>query len=1090
MLLDAGGRRHLVHADPALVNTIATAGMPDEDALRRGDALVLVPSLASAVDGIARQSICAPFRSPTGTVLGYAVISWIGEPPGSATLMHVQAACSGLARICDADEEPALEYIPSSSARSLATLLRARFSCDVIEISGRHNPSGTGVIFAREPGEAEEEPDEAFTIGPGDGTQCNNEQRAMRAGMPGDLARSPGMRSAIHATIEKGEWTWRITAGNRGQQSLSEGDASVLAALCAPFVDAIARDASMLEIDEAQPDSADLTARINSLTQRVADLREEAHRWATISDVLAEVSARESVEEIAGPVTSTLLKLFDGDECSLIVARDDLIQTVGISRRNEPARPADAFPPRPRSELPTIAFGVATDHLQATLPGVHPGRAAMRSEMFALIGEVDRPLGLITIRSERPEAFNASHAAQLHRVVRPLRAALHYFEGRRRTELRARQLEKVNRILASLSAGGSLVELSQQFLRESRLLFGASMAAITRFDEDGDEGEITERDSDIWDVALPARLPLAELNAGWPAGSGAALVMDARTEGSPARFAAQLQELGLYSALRVPLLVKGHVAGAITLWGEGTGRFTEEDADLLAAVTRPFAIAVEKAAVVESLAESERRYRTLVSRAEEMIFLFDAETHALLDGNAFAARTLGYSEHEFLHLKMDDFFDGDPSLLNSDVQALLHEGDLHISERRYRRVDGSSLEVDIVASAITYEGRSAILTLARDVSEHKSLQRQLVQSQKMESLGSMAGMVAHDFNNLLTTILGFAGLLKRSTTLDSEERENLGLIEDAARRAADLTGRLLAFARGGLARFGPVDLQEVVNDTLNLAATAIPQTICLTTDLPGSPVLVEGDSVQLQSALLNIVLNAKDAMPDGGTLHLALSQHDSAATLVISDNGSGMDDETRTRIFEPFYTTKPAGSGTGLGMAITYGIVQGHHGGIAVKSKLGEGTRFEITLPRLPDTTGAREQPQPSVGDGTLILIVDDDEMVRRSTSATLAHMGYNVVQAASGATAIELVRARPERFAAILLDLVMPGLNGSETFRAVTAIRADLPVIICTGYAAEAHIDTDVKRRIAGLLQKPFAAERLAVMLSGVGAPPPRPLK
>jgi PAS domain S-box-containing protein len=608
------------------------------------------------------------------------------------------------------------------------------------------------------------------------------------------------------------------------------------------------------------------------------------------------------------------------------------------------------------------------------------------------------------------------------------------------------------------------------------------MTAIIRYEDGDSSGTVSQQDCGAWDVAFPASLPLSEVAPSL----SPTFAQEPAELGEIRTFSAQLQKLGLYSVATVPLFVKGALFGAVVAWGEGENRFTLDDAEMLAAVAGPFAIALEKAAALESLADSERRYRTLVSSSQEMIFLFDADSRRILDGNEFAAQTLGYTSDELFALRIDDFFDGEPLTLESDVAALLEQGELHTTERRYRRSNGNVFEVDIVASAINYDGRSAILVLARDVSDQRSLQRQLVQSQKMESLGSMAGMVAHDFNNLLTTILGFAGLLKRSATLDVDERENLSMIEDAARRAADLTGRLLSFARGGLARFGPVDLREVITDTLSLAQTAIPQSIRLTTELPVEPLIVEGDGGQLQSAIMNIVLNAKDAMPDGGSLHIELCELDSAARVTITDTGAGMDEETRTRMFEPFYTTKPAGSGTGLGMSITYGIVQGHHGGIDVQSERGSGTCFTLTFPTFHEAPPVVEDSHVPV-DGTLILIVDDDEMVRRSTSATLVHLGYNVVQAASGATAIELVRARPERFAAMLLDLVMPGLTGSETFRAVSAIRSDLPVIICTGYAAEAHIDMDVKRRIAGLIQKPFAVERLTAMLTVVGAPPPR---
>jgi len=544
---------------------------------------------------------------------------------------------------------------------------------------------------------------------------------------------------------------------------------------------------------------------------------------------------------------------------------------------------------------------------------------------------------------------------------------------------------------------------------------------------------------------------------------------------------------GLHSIIRAPLVVHDTVRGAVSLWAEGTGRFSVEDAELLGSLTRPLALALEKAAALESLGESELKYRSLVAQAEEMIFLFDSGTHRILDANTYTARLLGYEPFELTKLRIDDISGTTPEELATNLATTLADGELHISDSQYRRKDGTLIDVDIVASLVAYGGRQAILVLARDVSERKALMRQLVQSQKMDSLGAMAGAVAHDFNNLLTTILGFAGLLKRSPNMDAEERENLALIEDAARRAADLTGRLLSFSRGGLVRFGRVDLRTVVEDTMSLAEPTLHAALSAAVSLPHSPVYIEGDAGQLQQALTNIVLNARDAMPEGGNIAISLAVEGAVAVVTIEDNGPGMDEETRMRIFEPFYTTKPVGSGTGLGMAITYGIIQGHHGDISVSSQEDRGTTFTISLPLYHDSTPGGPVDIFNAGEGNLVLVVDDDAMVRRTTTATLAELGYNVVEAPGGSTAVEIVRARPDRFSVVLLDLVMPGMTGSETFRALTAIRPDLPVVVCTGYAADSHIDTDVKRRIAGLVQKPFTAERLARALEAAGAKPTR---
>jgi PAS domain S-box-containing protein len=609
-----------------------------------------------------------------------------------------------------------------------------------------------------------------------------------------------------------------------------------------------------------------------------------------------------------------------------------------------------------------------------------------------------------------------------------------------------------------------------------------------QFEHDTGRGRVLAQDSDLPGNNLPTDFLLEEMHSARMVHQPTPqLVVDARREGALNARHLDLIHAGVYSAIRAPLVVHDTVRGAVSLWGEGAGRFTFEDADLLGTLTRPLALALEKASALESLGESELKYRSLVAQADEMIFLFEPVNLRLLDANSFTSRALGYPQADLTQLTLDRLLDAPLDEIVNNVAMAVADGELHLTDARFLRIDGSTIEVDAVASMVTFGGRQAVLVLARDVSERKALLRQLMQSQKMDSLGAMAGAVAHDFNNLLTTILGFAGLLKRSRNMDIEERENLALIEDAARRAADLTGRLLSFSRGGLVRFGKVDLRMVVEDTLQLAEPTMHAGLEVSRFVPETPLLVEGDSGQLQQALTNIVLNARDAMPEGGKIEVSLTVDGTVAVVKIADTGPGMDEETRVRIFEPFYTTKPLGSGTGLGMAITYGIVQGHHGDIAVESEPGRGTTFTISLPLL-DVAGDQVPTDAfNAGEGNLVLVVDDDAMVRRTTTATLTELGYNVVEAPGGSTAVEILRARPDRFSAVLLDLVMPGMTGSETFRALTAVRPDLPVVVCTGYAADSHIDTDVKRRIAGLVQKPFTAERLARALAVAGAMPTR---
>jgi PAS domain S-box-containing protein len=828
----------------------------------------------------------------------------------------------------------------------------------------------------------------------------------------------------------------------------------------------------------------------------VTTLRLQTQRTRAVLDILAALGPAETLEQVAGPVANALRVMYGADHCLIsTVDREDVVlvavdSSIGDWKIGDRVPLAELWDEEgPAGPVLRVVSDLATDETDVATGSVTRS-SGMRSAMRVLIGTPHDPLGVVTLGSRLAGRFSETDARQLAQIVQPLAVSARYFRSKREAQLRTERLETTNRILTRLSAGGTPDHLARGFLAECRVLFDSPHGSAVQFDHDGDTGRILAVDSTLPGDHLPNEFALGDMHSARLVRQPTPhVIADARLEPGLNIRHLQLINAGIYSVIRAPLLVNDVVRGAVSMWGDGTSRFTTEDAELLGAISRPLALALEKAYALESLGESELKYRSLVAQAEEMIFLFEPVTLRLLDANSFTSATLQYEHNEITTLRLDAIMDATSEDISTNVATALADGELHLSDVRFRRRDGSLLDVDVVASVVSFGGRQAILMLARDVSERRAIMRQLVQSQKMDSLGAMAGAVAHDFNNLLTTILGFAGLLKRSTNMDTEERENLALIEDAARRAADLTGRLLSFSRGGLVRFGRVDLRTVVEDTLTLAQPTMHTGLTLECSMHESPSYIDCESGQVLESLLIIVLNARYAMPETGNILVSLGIEGSVAVVRIADDGPGMDEETRMRIFEPFYTTKPAGSGTGLGMAITYGIIQGHHGDISVESSPGVGTCFTITLPLLePNAT----EPVDSfnAGEGNLVLVVDDDAMVRRTTTATLTELGYNVVEAPGGATAVEILRARPDRFSAVLLDLVMPGMTGSETFKALTAIRPDLPVVVCTGYAADSHIDTDVKRRIAGLVQKPFTAERLSRALLAAGAQPTRPAR
>ncbi len=495
------------------------------------------------------------------------------------------------------------------------------------------------------------------------------------------------------------------------------------------------------------------------------------------------------------------------------------------------------------------------------------------------------------------------------------------------------------------------------------------------------------------------------------------------------------------------------------------------------------------ASEAEARAEASRaRLASIVEAGTDAVITTDPRGR-LTDVSQVGRRLLALdAEEDVTVFTLEDVFPASDaiSLRNEGIPSAARTG-LWSSELTMIGRQGEEIPVAVIALAHR-DASSEIASysfVARNITERRRSESALRQTQKLESLGTLAGGIAHDFNNLLMAIMGFAGLLKRSSSLGEADRDRVLLIEEAARNGGDFTGRLLAFSRGGLAHIGPVDLRTVISDTLRLAEPTLQRRVTVSTSLPDQPVMVESDFTQLEQAILNIILNARDAMPDGGNLAIRLWSEDDYAFVAIKDNGIGMDEATRLRIFEPFYTTKPTGAGTGLGLAMTYGIVQGHRGQLTVESTPGVGSTFTIRLPALKAVDGSL----PVLEDDALqpaILVVDDDEMVRRSLTATLSELGFHAIGVASGADAVAAIRANPSRFLAVLLDLVMPGMTGGETYRQINAIRSDLPVIVCTGYAADSQIDDEVKRRIAGLIQKPFSAEKLESVLRRIGVEPP----
>ncbi len=501
---------------------------------------------------------------------------------------------------------------------------------------------------------------------------------------------------------------------------------------------------------------------------------------------------------------------------------------------------------------------------------------------------------------------------------------------------------------------------------------------------------------------------------------------------------------------------------------------------------------------VQAILASEVRYRRLFETAQDGILILDAETGQVVDANPFMKELLGYSQEEFLMRKLWEIgpFKGEVASKITFAE-LQHKDRIHYEGLPLETKDGRRVEVEFISNSYFVDKKRFIQCNIRDITERRKLEAQFRQSQKMEAIGQLAGGVAHDFNNILAVIQMQADLLKNASDSSPAQLDFANEISAATQRAATLTRQLLLFSRKEILQLRDLDLNESINNMTKMLRRTLGEDVNMQFKFAMQPLFIHADAGMMDQVLMNLAVNARDAMPKGGRLVIetsaaefdesvraqsALARPGSFVCLSVSDTGCGIPAENLPRIFEPFFTTKEVGKGTGLGLATVFGIVQQHQGWINVYSEVGQGTTFRIYLPRLAKMSEQKNElpvSAPVRGGDETILLVEDDAFLRASVHKTLSQLGYRVLEAFNGVEALEMWKQHRDEIKLLLTDLVMPGgINGKELGERILKENPKLNVIYTSGYSAEiAGKDFPLEEGV-NFLTKPFQAQKLAQII------------
>ena len=866
---------------------------------------------------------------------------------------------------------------------------------------------------------------------------------------------------------------------------------------------------------------------------------EEARRLARENAAMAEIgriiSSTLDIEEVYEKFADEVRKLIPFDRLSINLVNSEEGTVINAYRSGVEVagrRPGEVLPLRgsivehiSRTRKTLNICPKDESELKESYPTlVSTFQAGLRSMMSVPLFSRDRVVGVLHFRSTQPLAYSDADARIAESISAQIAGAIlnaRLFAERRRAEAalkrseeEARHLAQENAIMAEIGqilcstlnierVYERISEAAKKLMPFERMAINIIIPEMNSFTIPYVSGKdvVSRRKGDVIPLAGTAAAEVLRTRS-------SLLIRKEEMKTLPNRFPGLLPlvKSGFQSIVMIPLISQDRVIGILNLQRITPPDFTEENLRLGEKVGAQIAGAVansqlyaERERAERAHKESEEKYRLLVENANDAIFIIQGG--AILFSNIKTEKLFGYAAEELAAIPFRDHIHpaDREGVYGGNAEESEREKFLKPQSFRIRNKSGQEVWIELKSVSIEWEGKAATLNFASDITEQKKLEAQFLQAQKMEAVGRLAGGVAHDFNNLLTVINSNSQLALMELKDWDPLREKFESIHKAGERAANLTRQLLAFSRRQMVEMAVIDINALLRDLEKMLNRLIGEDIDLTTLLHQGLGRVKADPGQIEQAILNLVVNARDAMPSGGKLTIETANElvdekyalrhmeikpGRYVMLSVSDTGVGMPPEVKERIFEPFFTTKEKGKGTGLGLSTVYGVVKQSGGEIWIYSEVARGTTVKIYLPEVNEPLEAMKKRAVNTkipGGKETILVVEDEDEVRKLAVGILSRQGYRVLEAAHGGDALLMVDQVKEPIHLLLTDVVMPGINGPDFARRLKFFYPEIKVLYMSGYTDNMILQHGVLDREMAFLQKPFSVEGLAVKIREV---------